>query len=84
MVNQTTRVFGTTIEIKALIKILVTKNKGYLTQANEAKEVAKKSKFEVEALKKSQAEEWMKLISALEEIENLKKRSTYPKVRWPL
>lgn len=84
MVNQTTRAFGTAIETKALIKILMNKNKGYLTQANEAKEVVKKSKSEVEALKKSQAEEWMKLISALEEIEILKKRSTYPKVRWPL
>lgn len=55
MVSQTAKVFGTAIEAEALVKNLVNKNKGYLTRANKVEEATKKSKSEVEALKKSQA-----------------------------
>lgn len=43
-----------------------------MTQAIEAEEAARKASVEVEALKKNQAEESMKLISSLAKIENLK------------
>lgn len=73
MVSQTTRAFGIAIEAKAFIKNLMNKDKGYLTQAIEVKETAKKASSEVEALKKSQVEESIKLASALAKIENLNK-----------
>lgn len=81
MVSQMARAFGIAIEAKALAKNLMNKNSGYVTQVKEAKEATKKSKLKVEALKKSQAEESTKHASALEEIENLKRRSTYPRTR---
>lgn len=61
MVSQTVRAFGTAIKAEALVKNLVNKNKGYMTHTSEVEEEAKKASIEVEALKKCQAEESVKL-----------------------
>lgn len=59
------------------------KNSGYVTRVKETEEAAMKSKSEVEALKKSKAEELLKLAYALEEIETLKKEVHLSQARWP-
>lgn len=72
MVSQKSRAFGTTIEVEALVKNLVNKNKGFMTWASEAEEATKKVLAEVKALKKGQDEEFVKFAFALAEIESLK------------
>lgn len=72
MVSQIARPFGTTNEAKAIAKNLINKNKGFINRASEVEKAAKMALAEDEALKKSQAEELVKLASTLAKIESLK------------
>lgn len=73
MVSQTGKAFGIVIKAEALFKNLQNKNKEFPNKVSQAKEVAKKAKADVEVLKKQKAEEFVKLISALVKIVDLKK-----------
>lgn len=82
MVSQTEKVFGIAIKAKALFKNLQSKNKEFASKVSQANEATKKAKAKVEVLKKQKVEEYVKLASALAEIEDLKKRFTYRTMRW--
>lgn len=74
MVSRVRRAFGVAIEIEAFFKKLSIKKWEFVNKASQAEEAASKAKAEAEALKKKkQADEFVKLASALTEIENLKK-----------
>lgn len=72
--------FGVSIKVEALFKNLQNKNRDFASQTFKVEEEAKKSKAEVNVLKKQQVEESVKLAFAVVEIEILEKKVHISKI----